>query len=371
MITIFFAFLQYPCPKKMQINMTGFLNGKNARQFMDELWALLLSAQDSDTGIPAEFIQQKKDEIIKREEEQKILDAIKLEKENSDIDKSKDRGRSTSKEKKRSRSKSNTKRLSKSPPLTDAALTGASKSPEKTPKENNVKTTAEKFRTGRDRSADRNNDRAARRSSRPRSRDRARSPEKPKERKRERSVEKRKRSPPAKSNDRKKSPIIRSRDRKRSPSRSRQRSVDKNQRSPSRSRQRSVDKNQYTKRRQSRSPHAGRRRSGSRSHSKRENRGGRSRSRNRKPSPARKDAKKATSKSPVVAAIVPIAEVAKKPANDRKSVERNGNKSDSGTAAISKIQAKLLDMADKSIAAGKSKSPVATRKKSASRSLSK
>jgi len=52
--------------------MTGFLNGKNARQFMDELWALLLSAQDSESGIPAEFIQQKKDEILKREEELKL-----------------------------------------------------------------------------------------------------------------------------------------------------------------------------------------------------------------------------------------------------------------------------------------------------------
>lgn len=60
---------KFPCPKKMQINMTGFLNGKNARVFMDELWALLLSAQESETGIPAEFIQMKKDEILKREEE--------------------------------------------------------------------------------------------------------------------------------------------------------------------------------------------------------------------------------------------------------------------------------------------------------------
>lgn len=56
----------------MQINMTGFLNGKNARQFMDELWALLLSAQESETGIPEEFIQQKKDEILKRDEDSKI-----------------------------------------------------------------------------------------------------------------------------------------------------------------------------------------------------------------------------------------------------------------------------------------------------------
>lgn len=46
--------------------MTGFLNGKNARQFMDELWALLLSAQDTESGIPVEFLDQKKEEIKKR-----------------------------------------------------------------------------------------------------------------------------------------------------------------------------------------------------------------------------------------------------------------------------------------------------------------
>lgn len=61
----------------MQINMTGFLNGKNARQFMDELWALLLSAQESETGIPEEFIQQKKDEILRRDEENKMFDREK------------------------------------------------------------------------------------------------------------------------------------------------------------------------------------------------------------------------------------------------------------------------------------------------------
>lgn len=50
----------------MQINLTGFLNGKNARLFMGELWELLLSAQASDTGIPESFVQQKKEEIKKR-----------------------------------------------------------------------------------------------------------------------------------------------------------------------------------------------------------------------------------------------------------------------------------------------------------------
>lgn len=77
---------KFPCPKKMQINMTGFLNGRNARQFMDELWALLLSAQDSETGIPAEFIQQKKDEILRREaaEAQALADAAQRAKDEKD-----------------------------------------------------------------------------------------------------------------------------------------------------------------------------------------------------------------------------------------------------------------------------------------------
>lgn len=50
----------------MQINLTGFLNGKNARVFMTDLWELLLSAQDSPTGIPEKFIEKKKEEIKKR-----------------------------------------------------------------------------------------------------------------------------------------------------------------------------------------------------------------------------------------------------------------------------------------------------------------
>lgn len=62
--------------------MTGFLNGKNARQFMDELWALLLSAQESETGIPEEFIQQKKDEILKRDVENKLFDREKSDSDN-------------------------------------------------------------------------------------------------------------------------------------------------------------------------------------------------------------------------------------------------------------------------------------------------
>lgn len=50
----------------MQINLTGFLNGRNARSFTGELWDLLVSAQESVTGIPEAFLQQKKDQIKKR-----------------------------------------------------------------------------------------------------------------------------------------------------------------------------------------------------------------------------------------------------------------------------------------------------------------
>ena len=50
----------------MQINITGFLNGKNARVFMKELWELLLSAQTNIGGIPSAFLEEKKEEIRQR-----------------------------------------------------------------------------------------------------------------------------------------------------------------------------------------------------------------------------------------------------------------------------------------------------------------
>lgn len=59
--------LQHPDSKMMQINLTGFLNGKNAREFMRDLWPLLLSAQDNIAGIPSAFLEQKKEEIRQRQ----------------------------------------------------------------------------------------------------------------------------------------------------------------------------------------------------------------------------------------------------------------------------------------------------------------
>lgn len=165
--------------------MTGFLNGKNARQFMDELWALLLSAQDSDTGIPSEFIEEKKEEILKREREKfsldltekmevdnmREIDKIRLErnaenilnKENSkeikpekeeiinkeSIESLKDRGKSREKSKERERSKDRGKSIEKS--------RGRGRSRDKT-KDREINNKSN------DRSRDRNNKRNDRRS---------------------------------------------------------------------------------------------------------------------------------------------------------------------------------------------------------------
>jgi len=43
------------------------LNPKNARIFLGELWELLTSAQNHISGIPEQFIEQKKEEIKKRQ----------------------------------------------------------------------------------------------------------------------------------------------------------------------------------------------------------------------------------------------------------------------------------------------------------------
>ncbi|CAH8587495.1 unnamed protein product [Dicrocoelium dendriticum] len=61
---------RHPDPKEIQINITGFLNSKNARIFLTELWDLLLSAMDNPDGVPAAFLEAKKTEILKRQEDE-------------------------------------------------------------------------------------------------------------------------------------------------------------------------------------------------------------------------------------------------------------------------------------------------------------
>ena len=62
----------------MQINLTGFLNGKYARVFMGELWAMLDSAQNSDTGIPEELLTAKMEELKdKKSEDVKLKESLR------------------------------------------------------------------------------------------------------------------------------------------------------------------------------------------------------------------------------------------------------------------------------------------------------
>ena len=49
------------------MNLTGFLNGHNARTFVGELWGMLKSAQSRPDGIPEILIQQKMEEIKKQQ----------------------------------------------------------------------------------------------------------------------------------------------------------------------------------------------------------------------------------------------------------------------------------------------------------------
>ena len=52
----------HPDPRELQVTLTGFLE-KEASTFVQELWKLLVSAQDSSTGIPAALLEEKKAQI--------------------------------------------------------------------------------------------------------------------------------------------------------------------------------------------------------------------------------------------------------------------------------------------------------------------
>ncbi|OAF68289.1 hypothetical protein A3Q56_03970, partial [Intoshia linei] len=51
--------VRFPNGKSIQINLTGFLNAKNAHQFVQHLWTLLLSAMEENVGIPEKAIEKK------------------------------------------------------------------------------------------------------------------------------------------------------------------------------------------------------------------------------------------------------------------------------------------------------------------------
>ncbi|KAI6116296.1 PWI domain-containing protein, partial [Pisolithus sp. B1] len=53
-----------PDPKKMQINLMGFLTSSTPT-FMKALWDLLLESQDSPGGVPVSMVEAKKEELRK------------------------------------------------------------------------------------------------------------------------------------------------------------------------------------------------------------------------------------------------------------------------------------------------------------------
>ena len=57
------ANLSQPDIKKMQIQLTGFLD-KDTAGFCKELWKLCLSAQSNAQGVPKELLEAKKLELI-------------------------------------------------------------------------------------------------------------------------------------------------------------------------------------------------------------------------------------------------------------------------------------------------------------------
>ncbi|KAF8544280.1 PWI domain-containing protein, partial [Trichophaea hybrida] len=53
---------RFPDPKKIQLNITGFLE-KDTPNFCKQLWNLLLSAQANPQGVPTELLEKKKEEL--------------------------------------------------------------------------------------------------------------------------------------------------------------------------------------------------------------------------------------------------------------------------------------------------------------------
>ncbi|KII67605.1 Serine/arginine repetitive matrix protein 1 [Thelohanellus kitauei] len=64
-----------PDPKQMQMHLTGFLEAKNARIFMRELWHLLKSAEENN-GVPKEFIELKMAELAEAQKRGEVIDNL-------------------------------------------------------------------------------------------------------------------------------------------------------------------------------------------------------------------------------------------------------------------------------------------------------
>eukprot|EP00124_Ichthyophonus_hoferi_P000914 Ihof_evm23s39 gene=Ihof_evmTU23s39 len=75
---------KHPDPRKMQINLTGFLESKT-KVFMKELWCLFISAQKSPHGIPEQFLDKKKEELKKKKEEEQRISSELQRKQTAEV----------------------------------------------------------------------------------------------------------------------------------------------------------------------------------------------------------------------------------------------------------------------------------------------
>lgn len=64
---------QFPNGKEVQMMLTGFLGKTKAKAFMQDLWNILLESQESPYGVPKELIEQKKNELERKKQEDKRL----------------------------------------------------------------------------------------------------------------------------------------------------------------------------------------------------------------------------------------------------------------------------------------------------------
>ncbi|KAK3280469.1 hypothetical protein CYMTET_11693 [Cymbomonas tetramitiformis] len=66
---------QYVNPKEMTVNLMSFLE-KNTSLFMKELWSMLISAQDSEDGVPEQLVKAKEEQVRKKREELERMAAL-------------------------------------------------------------------------------------------------------------------------------------------------------------------------------------------------------------------------------------------------------------------------------------------------------
>ncbi len=55
-------------PRRAQLDLEGFLGGREAASFASELWTMMLDAQDSPSGIPKVLVEKKKEEMRRQRE---------------------------------------------------------------------------------------------------------------------------------------------------------------------------------------------------------------------------------------------------------------------------------------------------------------